>query len=580
VKGRRTVFGLDWKRWRSFVLLAGVVGAGAVLEGRVLYLQVLKKDFLSAQGADRHVRTVQISAHRGSITDRHGEPLAVSTPVDSVWANPQELKPALGRLDELAGLLELDEDWLARRVTSSLNREFVYLRRHLRPDHAAQVMELGIPGVATLREYRRYYPAGEVVGHLIGFTNIDDIGQEGLEFEFDYWLRGETGAKRVIQDRLGRVMEDVELVSPSRPGKALRASLDLRLQYLAYRELKQAIAENGALSGSVVVLDAATGEVLAMVNQPSYNPNDRTQFDASRYRNRAVTDIFEPGSSFKPFVIAAALESGRYEPDSIIDTSPGYLRINGKVITQDNNNLGKIDVRTVLAKSSNVGAAKVALELDQENLWSALSRFGIGRLTDSGFPGESAGVLNDPQHWRPVGQATLAYGYGLSVTPLQLAQAYAVIAADGVRRPVSLVALEEAPSGDRAISKKTARALNGMLETVVSPIGTGHRAAITNFRVAGKTGTARKSGVGGYSEDRYLAVFGGFAPATQPKLVAVVVIDEPRGGAYYGGEVAAPVFARILSGALRLLAVPPDALPAPPVTIMAQSDTAESEVGQ
>ena len=580
MKGRRTVFGLDWKRWRSFVLLAGVVGAGAVLEGRVLYLQVLKKDFLSAQGADRHVRTVQISAHRGSITDRHGEPLAVSTPVDSVWANPQELKPALGRLDELAGLLELDEDWLARRVTSSLNREFVYLRRHLRPDHAAQVMELGIPGVATLREYRRYYPAGEVVGHLIGFTNIDDIGQEGLEFEFDYWLRGETGAKRVIQDRLGRVMEDVELVSPSRPGKALRASLDLRLQYLAYRELKQAIAENGALSGSVVVLDAATGEVLAMVNQPSYNPNDRTQFDASRYRNRAVTDIFEPGSSFKPFVIAAALESGRYEPDSIIDTSPGYLRINGKVITQDNNNLGKIDVRTVLAKSSNVGAAKVALELDQENLWSALSRFGIGRLTDSGFPGESAGVLNDPQHWRPVGQATLAYGYGLSVTPLQLAQAYAVIAADGVRRPVSLVALEEAPSGDRAISKKTARALNGMLETVVSPIGTGHRAAITNFRVAGKTGTARKSGVGGYSEDRYLAVFGGFAPATQPKLVAVVVIDEPRGGAYYGGEVAAPVFARILSGALRLLAVPPDALPAPPVTIMAQSDTAESEVGQ
>ena len=575
MKGRRKAFGLHWKRWRTFILLAGVMGAGLLLEGRILYLQVLKKDFLSAQGDDRHVRTVQISAHRGSITDRHGEPLAVSTPVDSIWANPQELKPAMERLGELARALELDEDWLARRITSSLDREFVYLRRHLRPDHAVQVQQLGIPGVATLREYRRYYPAGEVVGHLIGFTNIDDIGQEGLEYEFDYWLRGESGAKRVIQDRLGRVIEDVELVSPSRPGKALRASLDLRLQYLAYRELKQAITENGALSGSVVILDAQTGEVLAMVNQPSYNPNNRAQLDASRYRNRAATDIFEPGSSFKPFVIAAALESGRYGPDSIVDTSPGFLRVDGKVITQDNNNLGKIDVTTILAKSSNVGAAKLALELDQRDLWAALSRFGIGRLTDSGFPGESAGVLNDPQHWRPVGQATLAYGYGLSVTPLQLAQAYAVIAAGGVRRPVSLVAVDETPGGERAISSKTARALNGMLEAVVSPAGTGHRAAIANFRVAGKTGTAWKSGIGGYSKDRYLAVFGGFAPVTDPKLVAVVVIDEPRGEEYYGGDVAAPVFARILSGALRLLAVPPDALAEPPVSIVARNPAIE-----
>ncbi len=575
MKGRAKPFTLHWKRWRTLALLVGVMCAGLLLEGRILYLQVLEKDFLSAQGDDRHLRAVQISAHRGSITDRHGEPLAVSTPVDSIWANPQELRTAMERLGELARVLELDEDWLARRITSSLDREFVYLRRHLRPDHAVQVLQLGIPGVATLREYRRYYPAGEVVGHLLGFTNIDDIGQEGLEYEFDYWLRGESGTKRVIQDRLGRVIEDVELVSAPRPGKVLRASLDLRLQYLAYRELKQAITENGALSGSVVVLDAQTGEVLAMANQPSYNPNNRAQFAASRYRNRAATDIFEPGSSFKPFVIAAALESGRYAPDSIVDTSPGFLRVNGNVITQDNNNLGEVDVTTILAKSSNVGMAKIALDLDRRDLWAALSRFGIGRLTDSGFPGESAGVLNDPQHWRPVGQATLAYGYGLSVTPLQLAQAYAVIAAGGVRRPVSLVAVDEIPVGERAISSNTAQALNGMLEAVVSPVGTGNRAAIANFRVAGKTGTAWKSSVGGYSKDRYLAVFGGFVPVTDPKLVAVVVIDEPRGEEYYGGDVAAPVFARILSGALRLLAVPPDALAEPPVTIVARSPAIE-----
>ena len=577
--GRRQAIAVQWKRWRSVLLLAGVMGAGVLLEGRILYLQVLKKDFLSAQGDDRHLRTVQIPVNRGSITDRHGEPLAVSTPVDSIWVNPPAFRPAMDRLGELARALELEEDWLARRITSSMDREFVYLRRHLRPNHAVEVLQLGIPGVATLREYRRYYPAGEVVGHVLGFTNIDDVGQEGLEYAFDYWLRGEPGAKRVLQDRLGRVIEDVALVSASRPGKTLRASLDLRLQYLAYRELKQAIAEHSALSGSVVVLDARTSEVLAMVNQPAYNPNDRAQLDAARYRNRAVTDIFEPGSSIKPFIVAAALESGRYAPDSIVDTAPGDLRIGGKIITQDTTNLGSIDVTTILARSSNVGAAKLALDLDQRELWSVLSRFGIGQLTDSGFPGESAGVLNDPQNWRPVGQATLAYGYGLSVTALQLAQAYAALAADGVRRPVSLVAVDERPSGERVVSSTTARAVQGMLETVVSPVGTGQRAAIANFRVAGKTGTAWKSGLGGYNRYRYLAVFGGFAPVTDPRLVAVVVIDEPGGEQYYGGAVAAPVFARVLSGALRFLAVPPDALPEPSETVLAHAGAADAEAG-
>ena len=565
---------VEWRRGRTTLMIVAFVLGGLVLEGRVLYLQSIRGEFLAAQGDDRYLRTVEIAAHRGTITDRHGEPLAVSTPVDSIWADPGDLAPALDRLPELAEVVEVDEDWLVRQITSNLDREFVYLRRHLPPEHAARVLQLGIPGVSTFREYRRYYPAGEVVGHLLGFTNIDDVGQEGLEFEFDYWLRGQNGSKRVLRDRLGRIVEDVELVKPARPGRTLRASLDLRLQYLAYRELKQAVAENDAISGSVVMLDPATGEVLAMVNQPSYNPNNRTQLDPSRYRNRAITDIFEPGSSIKPFVVAAALESGLYRPDSIIDTSPGSLWLDGRVITKDTNDLGEIDLTTILARSSNVGAAKLALQLDQAHLWSTLSRLGLGRVTESGFPGESAGVLQDVHYWNPVGQATLSYGYGISVTALQLAQAYAAIAAAGVRRPVSLLALDEAEEGEQVLSARTAVTLQRMLETVVAR-GTGRRAAVANFRVAGKTGTAWKSGNGGYFGDRYLAVFGGFAPVSDPRLVTVVVIDEPRGAAYYGGEVAAPVFSRIVAGALRVLSVPPDAVREPPLSSLAQTATIE-----
>lgn len=565
-----------WRRWRSVTLLSCFALAGGALEARLIYLQLVDREFLSAQGDDRHIRTVQISAHRGPIVDRNGEPLAVSTPVDTIWANPNDLMPAIDRIGELAEVLEVEEGWLVRRVTSNLDREFVYLRRHLRPDDAASALQLGLPGVGTLREYRRYYPSGEVSGHLLGFTNIDDQGQEGLELAYDYWLRGETGRKRIVQDQLGRIIEDVELLAPAKPGRTLTISLDLRVQYLAYRELKRAVTESGALSGSVVILDVETGEVLAMVNQPSFNPNDRSQLDVARYRNRAVTDIFEPGSSFKPFVVAAALETGRYEPTSTIDTSPGYLRVGGKVITQDYNNLGEIDLATILARSSNVGVGKLALDLEQRELWGILSSFGIGSLTESGFPGESAGVLNDPEFWRPVGQATLAYGYGLSVTALQLAQAYAVIAADGIQRPISLVTVDGAPAGRRVVSAATARAVRSMLETVVSERGTGLRAAVQNYRVAGKTGTAWKSGVGGYSKDRYLAVFAGLAPVTAPRIVAVVIVDEPRGEDYYGGEVAAPVFSRIVGGTLRLLAVAPDGLAEPPATVVARAEVAQA----
>ncbi len=558
-------------RWRSALLLAGFALCAAALEGRILYLQLVDKDFLEGQANDRHLRTVQISAHRGSLTDRFGEPLAVSTPVDSIYANPKELKTALDRLGELAALLDQDDAWLARRITSNLEREFVFLARHVVPATAEQVLALGLPGVGTVREYRRYYPAGEVTGHVIGFTNVDDRGQEGLEAAFDYWLKGESGSKRVLQDRRGQVIRDVELLQAARPGRDLRTSIDLRIQYLAYRELKAAVSDSRALSGSVVVLDPRTGEVLAMVNQPAYNPNDRSQYRPENYRNRAVTDIFEPGSSFKPLVMAAALESGAYNPRSIIDTSPGSLSINNRIITEDKSKFGRIDLTTVLAQSSNVGAARVALTMEPQAIADVLGRFGIGRLTDSAFPGETAGMLDDAKHWRTVGQATLSYGYGVAVSTLQLARAYAAIAADGTLRPVSLLALDQAPAGERVISAATANDLTAMLEAVVTPPGTGHRAGVRHFHIAGKTGTTQKPGVGGYSSERHGAIFAGFAPASQPRLVVVVMIDEPQGAAYYGGDIAAPVFANIVSGALRVLAVPPDALPAPPVTVVAQA---------
>lgn len=571
MSARRKRLEVGGGRWRGILLLVAFATVAVVLEARVLYLQLVDTEFLAEQGANRHLRTVQVSAHRGPITDRHGEPLAVSTPIDSIWANPDQLRPSLDRLPELARALDLDAEWLARRVTSNVGREFVYLKRHLSPAKAAEVMRLDIPGVSTQREYRRYHPSGEVAGHIVGFTDIDDQGQEGLEFAFNHWLEGETGRKRVLQDRLGRVIGDVELIQAPRPGRTLVTSLDLRLQYLAYRELKAAVAESRARSGSAVILDPLTGEVLAMVNQPSFNPNDRSQRDAAQYRNRAVTDIFEPGSSFKTLVLAAAIDSGRYTPNTIVDTSPGILYVGERAVTQDTNNLGRIDVTTVLAKSSNVGTGQIALDMAPEDVWQVLHDLGIGQLTESGFPGESAGVLNDPQFWRPVGHATLSYGYGLSVTTLQLARAYAAIAAGGILRPVSMLAVDEPVEATRVISERAAHELTQMLEAVVSPLGTGQRAAVTNYRVAGKTGTAWKSTAGGYSKDRYTAVFAGFAPASAPRLAVVVVIDEPQGAGYHGGDAAAPAFSRIVSGSLRLLAVPPDALPEPADTVIAQA---------
>ena len=538
-----------------FALIASALGARAV------HLQVLNKDFLNEQADTRHMRTEKISAHRGTITDRNGEPLAISTPVDSVWANPKKLAPAVDSVPKLARILGLDSQLLIRRITRSMDKEFLYLKRHLSPEQAQQVVALKLPGVNVQREYRRYYPAGEVTGHLVGFTNIDDEGQEGLELAFNHWLAGESGAKRVLKDRLGRSVENVESIRPARHGKDLRTSIDLRIQYLAYRTLKSAIQSYSAESGSIVVLDVNTGEVLAVVNQPTYNPNDRSQFSAERYRNRAITDIFEPGSSLKPLVVAAALESGEYRPSSVVDTAPGYVVVGPKKI-EDTRNLGRVSLTTILARSSNVGITKLAMTLQPDQLWQTMTHFGLGELTSSGFPGESAGLLTHYNHWQPISQATLAYGYGVSVTPLQLAQAYATLGSNGRMHPVSLVALDQADDGEQVISPDTALAVRKMLEEVVRPGGTGTKASVTGYRIAGKTGTAWKFAAGGYSEDKYISIFAGLAPATDPQLAAVVVIDEPAGELYYGSDVAAPLFADIMSESLRLLAVPPDALPA------------------
>jgi cell division protein FtsI (penicillin-binding protein 3) len=540
--------------------VAGVVFAlaGATLVFRALDLQFLEQDFFQRQGDARQIRVVEIAAHRGSITDRHGEPLAVSSPVDSIWVNPRELRQTPSEIPRLAAAVSRDPEWLMRAVSAGTDREFMYVRRHLAPDEARRVLELGIAGVYAQREYRRFYPAGEVAGHVIGFTDIDEVGQEGLELAYDHWLKGEPGEKRIRKDRLGNVIEDVESIREPGPGRDLRISLDLRLQYLAYRELKASVQKHRAKAGSMVMLDVATGEILAMVNQPSYNPNDRAQLSADRYRNRATNDIFEPGSAVKPFIVAAGLESGRYNAASVIDTNPGWLVVGAKTI-EDHDNLGLIDLTTLIARSSNVGAAMLALSLDPQQLWGTLRRVGLGEVSATGFPGESAGVLMEPDLWKPIAQATLSYGYGLSMTPLQLAHAYAVLGAGGLNRPVAMLALDEPPAPTRAMSEATSRAVLRMMEAVVEGGGTATMAAIPGYRVAGKTGTARKFTAGGYHEDRYVSVFAGLAPATRPRIAAVVVIDEPSSGDYYGGEVAGPVFSRVAGDALRILGVPPDA---------------------
>ncbi|HTY94644.1 MAG TPA: penicillin-binding transpeptidase domain-containing protein [Steroidobacteraceae bacterium] len=550
-------------RWRAWLVLGLLGAAAAGLLAQAAHLQLYRHDFYASEGNERFSRIATIAAHRGMITDRNGEPLAISTPVDSVWVNPRELALASEQIPRLAQALKLDRQQLAQRITSNEDREFLYVARQLPPAEAAKARDLAIPGVYLKREYRRYYPSGEVTGQMLGFTNVDDAGQEGLELAFDHWLAGSDGAKRVIQDGYQRVVQDVDSIRDASPGHDLTLSIDLRIQYLAYRELKAAVRDQRARAGTMVVLDVRTGEVLAMVNQPGFNPNDRDQADPADYRNRAATDILEAGSTIKPFFVAAGLESGQYDEHSIIDTSPGTIKV-GTQPFDDEHPLGRIDLATVLAKSSNVGMIHLALSLPPQLIWTTLSRLGLGQVTASGFPGESAGLFSHYSHWRPVGIATMSHGYGLSVTPLQLAQGYAAIGAMGVRRPVSFLPVPSPPDGERVLSEHTCRELVAMLESVVAAEGTGTKAAIFGYRVSGKTGTAWKAMAGGYSTDQYMSVFAGVAPATQPRLAAVVVVDTPSAGQHRGGDVAAPVFSAVMGPALRLLGVAPDATPAVP----------------
>lgn len=570
----RQAFSVEQFRGRGRFVLLLLLLAAAGLIARAVQLQWFNQDFLESQGDARFTRVAKLSANRGSIYDRNGEPLAVSSPVDTVWANPQEVMKAPDQIPRLAEALNRDTKWLTQLLTSTLDREFVYLVRHMNPAAASQVKALGIPGIYLLREYRRYYPAGEVTGHLLGFTKkYEDMGQEGLELAYDRRLGAEAGAKRVIQDRYGRYVEDVEAIRAPRPGEDLHTSIDLRIQYLAYRELKAAVQQHRAKAGTVVILDIETGEVLAMVNQPAYNPNDRDQVTTARYRNRAATDIFEPGSSMKPFIAAAALASGQFRRDSMVDTENGMVRVGAKTF-EDHDKLGRAPISTILAKSSNVGMIKLALSLQPEAMHTTLSAFGFGQVSGSGFPGESAGLLSHHSQWRRINQATLSFGYGLSVTPLQLAHAYSILGAGGVSRPVSLRRVDGEVAGRRVFPENISRDMLVMMEAVVSQEGTGNRAALAGYRVAGKTGTAWKAAAGGYNTDKYLSIFAGVVPATRPKLAAVVMIDEPSSGGYYGGVVAAPVFANVLAGALRLMAVPPDGLDRLPATTLVHATTA------
>jgi len=545
--------------FRLLVVVGVVVAVVAVMVWRAVDLHILNKDFLQSQGNARYMRTMPVAAHRGVITDRHGDPLAVSTPVDSVWINPAEFLSARDSWSGLTKLLSLKLDKVERLVLQRKSREFVYLKRHINPELADKVSALNIDGVYLQREYRRYYPAGEVTAHILGFTNVDDAGQEGLELAYNDWLRGKPGKKMVIKDRLGRAIKHIESTKIAEPGKNLALSIDRRLQYLAYRELKHAVLQYKATSASAVILDTKTGEVLAMVNQPSYNPNNRRNLKSSHLRNRAVTDVFEPGSTIKPFTVAAALESGKFKENSIIDTNPGYFRI-GKYVVQDVKNHGRIDLATILSKSSNIGASKLALAISAKNLTDVHSRIGFGFSTGSGFPGEVDGIINLPNEKQQVERATLSYGYGLSVTPLQLARSYAAIANDGVMPAVSFTRVDNSKhkSEERVLSALHAKQIRKMLEGVVSKNGTGSRAAVSGYRISGKTGTSKKVGAGGYTEDSYIAVFAGMAPSTNPRLAMVVTINEPKGGVYYGGRVAAPVFSKVMSGALRLLDIAPD----------------------
>jgi len=569
------VLTLTLPTWRSRLLLGVFLAGFVVLLGRAAYLQGLNNDFLQAKGESRYSRVIETPANRGRILDRNGEALAISTPVKSVWAIPEEVQLDRRELARLAGLLELPPRDIEKRLAGE-DREFVFLKRQISPEIADRVADLHITGLFQNREYRRYYPGGEVMAHVLGFTGADDVGQEGIELAYQDVLAGKSGSRRVIKDRLGQIVEDVESIKGAQDGQDLALALDSRIQNLAFGQLKAAVEQHRAKAGSAVVLDVNTGEVLALVNYPTYNPNNRSRLSGAQLRNRAVTDTFEPGSTLKPFTIALALEAGRVRSNTVIQTWPGSLSI-GPATIRDAHVERALTVAQVIQKSSNVGAAKIALSLPAQSMWQMFESVGFGAAPRLGFPGEATGKLRPYRSWRPIEQATMAYGHGISVSLIQLARAYSVFARDGDIVPLSLLRTDAPAAGQRVVSPETAHAVRAMLELAVQAGGTAPRAQIMGYRVAGKTGTAHKEENGGYAPNKYVSSFVGFAPASRPRLVIAVMIDEPTDGKYYGGTVAAPVFAQLMSGALRILDVQPDG-PMEPIKLPADDEEIKESV--
>ncbi|WP_168014300.1 peptidoglycan D,D-transpeptidase FtsI family protein [Halomonas salinarum] len=543
--------------FRYRLMLGLILLALCLLGARIVYLHVIDRSFLQGQGDARTLRVEPISAHRGMITDRNGEPLAISTPVVSLWANPEELPPDDIQRLVLARALDMDLDDLNARIARYSEREFMYLRRQMTPADAQEILDLNLPGIYRQLEYRRYYPSGEASAQLIGVTNVDDRGQEGLELAYNNYLSGTPGKRRVLKDRRGRLVRDLHLLKEADPGGDLALAIDQRLQYMAYRELKATVQERNADGGTLVMMDARSGEVLAMANQPSYNPNNRAGLEPGSLRNQAIVDVFEPGSVIKPLAMSALLETGKFPPDTVVDTSPGWMVIDGYTI-KDIANYGKLTLSGILEHSSNIGMSKLTMQLDKPLVAERYRALGFAQSPGTGFPGEATGSVPSPQVWSSSAWAALSYGYGLSVSALQLASAYTAIANHGERLPPSLLRLDNPPPGEPVIPSGIADRVLDMMDQVVAP-GTGaRRGLVPGYRVAGKTGTVRKTGGSGYQENAYRSLFVGIAPVSDPRIVTVVMIDHPRGEDYYGGLVAAPVFSTVVGNALRLLDVPPD----------------------
>ena len=554
---RNPALSLKLEGWRSRLLLVLICLTFLGLASRGAYLQGIRHNFLQQKGEARYGRVIELPASRGIVYDRDGAALAISTPMESVWASPPDSNLSAAQLVKLAQLLRLEKREIEQRLGDK-GRGFVYLKRQVSPDLATAVTALNIPGIFLRREYKRYYPAGEVLAHVLGFTGIDDNGQEGMELAFQKSLAGLPGAKRVIKDRAGHVVEDVESIRLPQDGKPLTLSIDSKIQYLAYRELREAVTTNRAKAGSIVVLDVRTGEVIALASLPDYNPNNRIGLKPAQMRNRPAIDMFEPGSTLKPFTIAAALEAGAITPSTVISTAPGSLKVGNRTI-HDAHPQGAITVAQVIQKSSNVGSAKIALSLPAEVMWDMFNQVGFGASPHSGLPGESSGKVRPFKTWRPIEQATMSYGHGISVSLLQLARAYVAFASGGEIRPITMLKSDAAVEGERIISERTAHAITAMLEMAVQPGGTAPKAQVTGYRVAGKTGTAHKQVGSRYASDVYVSSFVGFAPVSAPRFVIAVMIDEPSAGQYYGGAVAAPVFSKVMGDALRSQGVVPDA---------------------